>query len=82
MDTAHLDGQDYDCCDTNNGRSHFLPPVLMELEQGILVPLFGRWVTAPALYLLVTTPSSRREPVVQEFSDWVLGQAGDASRAV
>ena len=56
--------------------------IAQELEQGILVPLFDRWVTAPARYLLVTTPSSRRKPVVQEFSDWVLGQAGDASRAV
>ena len=25
--------------------------------------------------------ASRRKPEVQEFSDWVLGQAGDASRA-
>ena len=52
-----------------------------ELEQGTLVPLFDQWVAAPARYLLVTTPSSRRKPVVQEFSEWVLGQAGDAPRA-
>ena len=56
--------------------------IAQELEQGILMPLFDRWVAAPARYLLVTTPSSRRKPVVQEFSDWVLGQAGDPSRAV
>ena len=55
--------------------------IAQEPEQGTLVPLFDRWVTAPARYLFVITPSSRRKPVVQEFSDWVLGQAADASRA-
>ena len=56
--------------------------IAQELEQGTLVPLFEQWVAAPARYLLVTTPSSRRKPAVQEFSNWILGQAGDASRAV
>ena len=56
--------------------------IAQELEQGTLVPLFEQWADAPARYLLVTTPSSRRKPVVQEFSEWVLRQAGDARRAV
>ena len=55
--------------------------IAQELEQGTRVPLFDLWVAAPARYLLVTTPSSRRKPEVQEFSDWILRQAGDASRA-
>ena len=55
--------------------------IAQELEQGTLVPLFDLWVAAPARYLLVTTPASRRKPEVQEFIDWILRQAGDASRA-
>ena len=55
--------------------------IVQELEQGTLVPLFDRWVTAPARYLLVTTPVSSRKPEVQGFIDWVLRLAGDASRA-
>ena len=55
--------------------------IAQELEQGTLMPLFDRWVTAPARYLLVTTSSSRRKPEVQEFIEWILRQAGDASRA-
>ena len=55
--------------------------IAQELEQGTLVPLFDRRVPAPARYLLVTTPASRRKPEVQGFSDWILRQAGDASRA-
>ena len=56
--------------------------IAQELEQGTLVPLFDQWADAPARYLLVTTPSSRRKPGVQEFSNWILGQAGDVPRAV
>ena len=52
-----------------------------ELEQGTLVALFDRWVTAPARYLLVTTPAASHKPAVQEFSEWVVRQAGDASRS-
>ena len=55
--------------------------IAQELEQGTLVPLFDLWVAAPARYLLVTTPASKRKPEVQEFIDWILRQAGDASRA-
>ena len=53
--------------------------IARELEQGTLVSLFDARVTAPARYLLVTTPASANKPQVRAFRDWVLHQAGGQS---
>ena len=66
---------------SNSATRDFIAHYLRRVIQGTLVPIFCRWVTAPARYLLVTTPASRRKPEVQEFIEWILRQAGDASRA-
>ena len=49
--------------------------IARELEQGTLVTLFDSPVAAPAPYLLVTAPASRRKPEVAAFRDWILAQA-------
>ena len=49
--------------------------IARELEQGTLVTLFDSPVAAPAPYLLVTAPASRRKPEVVAFRDWILAQA-------
>ena len=54
--------------------------IARELERGTLVSLFDSRVTAPARYLLVTTPGSMGKPQVRAFLDWVLRQAGGRPR--
>ena len=46
-----------------------------ELEQGMLVPLFGSGVPAPASYVLCTAPGALERPGVKAFRDWVRGEA-------
>ena len=49
--------------------------IARELEERTLVSLFDSRVTAPARYLLVTSPASRRKPQVRAFRAWVRHQA-------
>ena len=51
-----------------------------ELERGLLVPLFGGGVPAPASYVLCTSPGALERPGVRAFRDWVRGEAAGQAR--
>ena len=51
-----------------------------ELERGLLVPLFGSGVPAPASYVLCTSPGALERPAVRAFRDWVRGEAARQSQ--
>ena len=55
--------------------------IARELDDGRLVPLFGREAGVPARCCLITTAAARRRSEVQAFREWLLREAAQGYRA-